>query len=305
MNELIIIGSGPAGLTAAIYASRGELKPLLFAGAKSGGQLMTTTKVENFPGFPEGVMGPKLMLDMIAQAKIFGTTVLNEDITRVDFTGKEKKVYVAEKEYSAKAVILATGASSRRLGIESENKFWGKGVSTCATCDGPFYREKTVAVIGGGDSAAEESTFLTKFAKKVYVLVRKDTLKASKIMAERMLNNPKIEVIYNIEVTEVIGDTSVTALKIVDLVTNTERELSVDGMFLAIGHIPNTKFLEGQLELDDLNFVKVKEGTHTYSSVDGVFVAGDVFDHRYRQAITAAGMGCMASIDAERWLNNS
>lgn len=305
MNELIIIGSGPAGLTAAIYASRGELKPLLFAGAKSGGQLMTTTKVENFPGFPEGVMGPKLMLDMISQAKIFGTTVLNEDITRVDFTGKEKKVYVAEKEYSAKAVILATGASSRRLGIESENKFWGKGVSTCATCDGPFYREKTVAVIGGGDSAAEESTFLTKFAKKVYVLVRKDTLKASKIMAERMLNNPKIEVIYNIEVTEVIGDTSVTALKIVDLVTNTERELSVDGMFLAIGHIPNTKFLEGQLELDDLNFVKVKEGTHTYSSVDGVFVAGDVFDHRYRQAITAAGMGCMASIDAERWLNNS
>jgi len=305
MNELIIIGSGPAGLTAAIYASRGELKPLLFAGAKSGGQLMTTTKVENFPGFPEGVMGPKLMLDMIAQAKIFGTTVLNEDITRVDFTGKEKKVYVAEKEYSAKAVILATGASSRRLGIESENKFWGKGVSTCATCDGPFYREKTVAVIGGGDSAAEESTFLTKFAKKVYVLVRKDTLKASKIMAERMLNNPKIEVIYNIEVTEVIGDTSVTALKIVDLVTNTERELSVDGMFLAIGHIPNTKFLEGQLELDDLNFVKVKEGTHTYSSVEGIFVAGDVFDHRYRQAITAAGMGCMASIDAERWLNNS
>jgi thioredoxin reductase (NADPH) len=305
MNELIIIGSGPAGLTAAIYASRGELKPLLFAGSKSGGQLMTTTKVENFPGFPDGVMGPKLMIDMIAQAKVFGTEILNEDITRVDFTGEIKKVYVGDKEFSAKSVILATGASSRTLGIDSENKFWGKGVSTCATCDGPFYREKIVAVIGGGDSAAEESSFLTKFASKVYVIVRKDVLKASKIMAERVLNNSKIEIIYHTEVKEVLGNENVTGLKILNSQTNVESELRVDGMFLAIGHIPNTKFLQGQVEIDELGFVKVKEGSHTYTNIDGVFVAGDVFDHRYRQAITAAGMGCMASIDAERWLNNS
>lgn len=305
MNELIIIGSGPAGLTAAIYASRGELKPLLFAGAKTGGQLMTTTKVENFPGFPDGVMGPKLIMDMIAQAKNFGTEFLNEDVTRVDFTGKEKKVYVGDKEYSAKAIILATGASSRTLGVESENKFWGKGVSTCATCDGSFYREKIVAVIGGGDSAAEESNFLTKFASKVYLVVRKDALKASKIMAERVLNNPKIEIVYNTEVKEVLGSEKVTGLRIFNSQTNQETNLTVDGMFLAIGHIPNTKFLAGQVEIDALGFVKVNEGSHTHTNIEGVFVAGDVFDHRYRQAITAAGMGCMAAIDAERWLNNS
>ena len=305
MNKLIIIGSGPAGLTAAIYASRGELKPLLFAGSKSGGQLMTTTMVENFPGFPDGVMGPQLMMDMIKQAKKFGTEIINEYVTRVDFAGKEKKVYVGEKEYSSKAVIIATGASSRRLGLESEAKFWGKGVSTCATCDGAFYRDKVVAVIGGGDSAAEESSFLTKFASKVYVIVRKDVLKASKIMAEKMLANPKIEVVYNSEVKEVLGDEVVTALKIFNLRTNTESELKVDGMFLAIGHIPNTKFLEGQVDIDELGFVKVKEGSHTQTSVEGVFVAGDVYDHQYRQAITAAGMGCMAAIDAERWLSKN
>src|SRR3989338_7311888 len=196
MNELIIIGSGPAGLTSAIYASRGELKPILFAGSKSGGQLMTTTKVENFPGFPDGVMGPKLMIDMISQAKNFGTEILNEDVTRVDFSGTEKKVYVGEKEYSTKCVIIATGASSRTLSIESEAKFWGKGVSTCATCDGSFYRGKVVAVIGGGDSATEESNFLTKFASIVYLIVRKDVLRASKIMAGRVINNLKIEVVY-------------------------------------------------------------------------------------------------------------
>ena len=305
MNELIIIGSGPAGLTAAIYASRGDLKPLLFAGSKSGGQLMTTTKVENFPGFPDGVMGPKLMVDMIKQAQNFGTEILNEDVTRVDFAGTEKKVFVGEKEYRAKCVIIATGASSRILGIESETKFWGKGVSTCATCDGSFYRGKMVAVIGGGDSAAEESNFLTKFALKVYLIVRKDVLKASKIMAERVLNNPKIEIVYNTEVKEVLGNESVTGLRIFNSLTNQETNLTVDGMFLAIGHVPNTKFLNGQVEIDELGFIKTKERTHTYTNIEGVFVAGDVFDHRYRQAITASGMGCMAAIDAERWLNNN
>jgi len=305
MNKLIIIGSGPAGLTAAIYASRGELKPLLFAGSKSGGQLMTTTKVENFPGFPKGVLGPKLMVDMITQAKNFGTEILNEDVTKVDFTGTEKKIYVGEKEYSSKAVIIATGASSRKLGIESEAKFWGKGVSTCATCDGAFYRDKIVAVIGGGDSAAEESGFLTKFASKVYLVVRKNVLKASKIMAERVLANPKIEVMYNSEVKSVLGGEVVKGLKIFNSQTNKESELVVDGMFLAIGHIPNTKFLKGQVDIDELGFIKVQEGLHTQTSVDGVFVAGDVHDHRYRQAITAAGMGCMAAIDAERWLNKN
>ncbi|KXK25723.1 MAG: Thioredoxin reductase [candidate division WS6 bacterium OLB20] len=300
IHNVIIIGSGPAGLTSAIYTARANLKPLVFAGLEFGGQLMTTTEVENFPGFPEGIVGPELMQHMIKQAKRFGAEIVHQNVSKVDFSGEVKRVWVGADEYKARSVILATGASPRKLGLPSEQEFWGKGVSSCATCDGAFYRDKVVSVIGGGDSAMEEATFLTRFASKVYVIHRRGEFRASKIMQDRVLNNPKIQVIWNTEVLEVKGQDVVGSLRLKNTETGEESDLAVDGMFLAIGHIPNTKFLGDAVELDDQGYIVVKDKTHT--SVEGVFVGGDVNDHRYRQAITAAGMGCMAAIDLERWL---
>jgi len=306
-EDIIIIGSGPAGLTAAIYAARARLEPLLFAGLSYGGQLMTTTEVENFPGFPEGITGPELMDKMIKQAERFGTKLRYEDVTAVDFsTPGAHVVTVGETSYQAKAVILATGSRPRKLGLPSEETYWGKGVSSCATCDGAFFRDKVVAVIGGGDSAMEEATFLTRFASKVYVVHRRDSLRASQIMADRALANSKIEFLWNTGVSEVVGDSSkVSSLKLVNLESKEESTLTVDGMFLAIGHLPNTDFLrqsDGKtaVALDEQGFVLASQHTHT--DVAGVFVAGDVHDHHYQQAITAAGMGCMAALDAESYL---
>lgn len=300
IRNLIIIGSGPSGLTSAIYTGRANLEPLLFAGSSFGGQLMSTTEVENFPGFPEGIMGPQLMQNMVKQAERFGTKINYNNVTKVDLSSEIKKVYVGEEEFQAKSVIIASGSSPRKLGIDGEDEYWGKGVSSCATCDGAFYRGKKVAVIGGGDSAMEEATFLTKFADKVYIIHRKDSFRASKIMSERAIANEKIEVLWNTEVKEVIGEKTVTALNLYDNQSKITSTLEVDGMFLAIGHIPNTTFLEKQLDVDKLGFIKAEN--HTNTSIDGVFVAGDVHDHHYQQAITAAGMGCMAAIDCEKWL---
>lgn len=303
VKEVIIIGSGPAGLTAAIYTARANLKPLVIAGLTFGGQLMQTTEVENYPGFPEGIMGPELMQNFIDQAKRFGTEMIYKDATKVDLDGEIKKVWVGEEEYHAKAVIIATGAEPRKLGLESEDKYWGKGVSSCATCDGAFYREREIAVVGGGDSAVEEAVFLTRFASKVHMIVRRDELRASKIMQDRAINHDKIEIHWNTEVEEVLGDEQVvTALKLKGEGAKDLPELKVDGMFLAIGHIPNISLVEGQIDQDDQGYLKVARGT--YSNIDGVFIAGDVNDHHYRQAITAAGMGCQAAIDTEKWLES-
>lgn len=301
VRNVIIIGSGPAGLTAGIYTARANLQPLLLGGVEFGGQLMTTTVVENYPGFPEGINGPELMQTMIKQAERFGTEIIYRNVDSVDFSGEIKKVFVDETEYQSHSIILATGASPRKLNLESETKYWGKGVSSCATCDGAFYKEKVVAVIGGGDSAMEEASFLTRFASKVYIIHRRDQFKASKIMQDRVLKNKKIEVVWNSEVKEVLGDGKVvTGLKLMNLKDNKESELKTDGMFLAIGHIPNTSFLNGAVEVDEQGYIEIIDHTHT--SVEGVFVAGDVHDMHYRQAITAAGFGCMAAIDLERWL---
>jgi thioredoxin reductase (NADPH) len=304
IHELIIIGSGPAGLTAAIYAARANLKPLVIGGLKFGGQLMDTTEVENFPGFPEGVMGPELMQKFIEQAKRFGSEIIFKDVSKVDIVGDIKKVWVGEEMYQSKAIILATGAEPKKLGLESEEKYWGKGVSSCATCDGAFFRGVEIAVIGGGDSAVEEATFLTRFASKVHLIVRKDSLRASKIMQDRAINHEKIQIHWNTEVKEVLGDgNKVTALKLFNNQTKKESELPLAGMFLAIGHIPNVNLVKGVINQDDLGYLETDSGS-TYTNIDGVFVAGDVKDHKYRQAITAAGMGCMAAIDAERWLES-
>jgi thioredoxin reductase (NADPH) len=300
VNNVIVIGSGPAGLTAAIYLARANLKPLVFAGLAFGGQLMNTTEVENYPGFVQGILGPDLMDVMIKQAERFGSEIKYEDVEKVDFSGEYKKVWANGVEYSAKSVVIATGASPRKLGLESESKFWGKGVSSCATCDGAFYKEKVVGVIGGGDSAMEEASFLTRFASKVYIIHRKDEFRASQIMQKRVLENPKVEVVWNSEVREVLGDKVVSGLKVFNTKDNKASELKVDGMFLAIGHIPTTKFLGNAVELDRMGYIVVKNDTHT--SMEGVFVGGDVNDFRYRQAVTAAGMGCMAALDCEKWL---
>lgn len=301
MNDLIIIGSGPAGLTAAIYAARANLKPIVFAGLEFGGQLMGTTLVENFPGFIDGIDGPVLMQNMMKQAEKYGAKIEYTNVESVEFNTPIKKIVAGGKEYQARAVIIATGASARKLGIESEAKYWGRGVSTCATCDGAFYKEKVVAVVGGGDSAIEEATFITRFASKVYLIVRRNELRASQIMQDKIKANPKVEIIWNSEVKEVLGDGKlVNALKLFNSSENKESELKVDGLFLAIGHIPNTKIFQGILDLDEEGYLIVKDNTKT--KYEGVFVAGDVKDRSYRQAITAAGMGCMAALDAERFL---
>jgi thioredoxin reductase (NADPH) len=300
-EKVIIIGSGPAGLTAGIYTARAMLSPLLLAGSAMGGQLMTTTDVENFPGFPEGILGPELMQRMLQQAERFGTRVLYEDAVRVNLREHPFTVETsAGNVFRCLALIIATGASPRRLGLPSEEKFFGRGVSTCATCDGWFYRDKVVCVIGGGDSAMEEALYLTHHASKVYVIHRRDQLRASKIMQERAFKNPKIEFIWNTVVTEILGDQTVTGVRLKNVKTGEESELPLDGVFLAIGHEPNTKLFEGQLELDERGYIVVDRYQRT--SVPGVFAAGDCHDHTFRQAVTAAGFGCAAAIMAERWL---
>ena len=300
-EKVVIVGSGPAGYTAAIYTARAALKPMMIEGMERGGQLMLTTDVENYPGFPDGIMGPEMMEGFRKQAERFDTRIMSSDVTRVDFSARPFRLWVDDDEYTADSVIISTGASARWLGIESETRLRGHGVSACATCDGFFFRDKEIAVIGGGDSAAEEALFLTKFASKVYVIHRRDELRASKIMATRVLEHDKIEMVWDTVVEEVLGGEVMTGLRIRNRKTEEVSELPVEGMFLAIGHTPNTKIFEGHIDLDDKGYILTGENTMT--SVPGVFAAGDVTDHVYRQAITAAGMGCQAAIDAERWLD--
>jgi len=300
-TKLMIFGSGPAGLTAAIYAARAQLEPTLIAGYEPGGQLMLTSEVENFPGFPEGVNGPDLMAKMIAQAERFGTVIVNQDVERVDFSKRPFRAWSAGREFTADAVVIATGASAIWLGLESETRLRGRGVSSCATCDGFFFKGEEVAVVGGGDTALEEALFLTRFATKVHLLVRRDTFRGSKIMVARAQAHEKIQIHFNREVVEVIGEKKTEALKLKDTVSGATEQLAVGGLFVAIGHKPNTELLGGALPVDAAGYLQVKEHSSA-SAIDGVFIAGDVHDHRYRQAVTAAGDGCRAALDAERWL---
>ena len=302
-HKVFIIGSGPAGYTAGIYAARANLSPYMAAGLQPGGQLTTTTDVENYPGFPEGVMGPDLMEHFKSQAERFGLEVKYSMVDRVDLTQRPFKLWEDDgSEHTADSVIISTGASAKYLGIPGEQEYLGRGVSACATCDGFFFRGKTVVVVGGGDTAMEEATFLTKFADKVYVIHRRDTLRASKVMQERAFKNAKVEFLWNTQVTEVIGDGgAVTGVKLKNNVTGENSELKIDGYFSAIGHKPNTDLFKGVLDMDDVGYLIVKSPS-TATTVDGVFASGDVADPIYRQAITAAGMGCAAAIDAERWL---
>ena len=308
-HHVIIIGSGPAGLTAAIYAARANLHPLVIEGEPSstsdqpGGQLMLTTDVENFPGFPDGIMGPELMVMFRAQAARFGAEFLTEKVTAVDFSERPFKVSIRGRYFTADAVIVSTGAQSLMLGLESEARLLGYGLSTCATCDGFFFRGQEIAVAGGGDSAVEEATFLTKFATKVILIHRRDTLRASKIMQERAFNNPKIEIMWNTVVEDLIGDTKLEGAVVRNVLTGEVTKLPVTGLFVAIGHRPNTDLFKGVLDMDDNGYLITKPGT-SYTNVPGVFACGDVQDHTYRQAITAAGSGCMAAIDSERWLES-
>ena len=299
-RTMVILGSGPAGLTAAIYAARANLEPLVIAGNVPMGQLMITSDVENYPGFPDGIQGPELMQKFREQAERFGATILERDATRVDFSSRPLGIWVGEDEYRADSVIIATGASALWLGLPSEEEFRGRGVSACATCDGFFFRGREVAVIGGGDTALEEATFLTRFADKITMLVRRDAFRGSKIMQDRAMRDPKIEILWNTEVAEVRGEMTVGSLLLRDTATGEESELDVQGMFVAIGYKPNTDLFTGQLDIGPNGYLEVVG--ETGSKVEGVFIAGDVHDHHYRQAVTAAGDGCKAAIDAERWL---
>lgn len=305
INDVIIIGSGPAGYTAAIYAARAQLKPIVFEGAvTAGGALMNTTEVENFPGFEDGIMGPALMENMRAQAVRFGANLITDDVTAANLTGDVKTVIDGEgREYKAHSIILATGSSYRELGIDNEKRLSGHGVSWCATCDGFFFRDQDIAVVGGGDSAVEEATFLTRFAKSVTMIHRRDELRASKIMAERAHNDPKIHFAWNSEVTELHGEAKLSGVTIRDINTGDTRELAVTGLFVAIGHDPRSELLKGQVDLDPAGYVLTGAGT-TATNLSGVFACGDLVDHTYRQAITAAGTGCSAALDAERFLSN-
>jgi thioredoxin reductase (NADPH) len=298
--KVVIIGSGPAGLTAAIYSSRANLEPVVLAGSAPGGQLMLTSDVENYPGFEEAIQGPDLMAAMRAQAERFGTRIYDVDIDRVDFSERPFRIWARGTEYRAQAVIIATGASALWLGLDSETRLRGRGVSACATCDGFFFKDREIAVVGGGDTAFEEATYLTRFATKVHLLHRRDTFRASKIMVDRAVEHDKIQIHANTAVEEVLGEHKVNGLRLSDTVTGVERELLIDGVFIAIGYRPNTEAFRDWLEVDEKGYLVVHD--ETGSKIDGVFIAGDVHDHRYRQAVTAAADGCKAAIDAERWL---
>jgi thioredoxin reductase (NADPH) len=300
VERVIIIGSGPAGLTAAVYAARANLKPLVLAGGLYGGQLMLTTDVENYPGFPEGILGPELMIKFREQAERFGARVENVDVTSVDFTKRPLLVRTDDAQHDGKSVIVATGASARWLEIPGEERLRGRGVSSCATCDGAFFRDKHIFVVGGGDSAMEEALFLTRFGRRVTIVHRRDKLRASKIMVDRATAHPKIDFIWNTGVVEAHGETHLTSLRLRNLTDDTTYDVEADALFVAIGHTPNTSVFAGQLDLDERGYVASPDGTST--NVEGVFVAGDVNDHRYRQAITAAGAGCRAAMDAEKYL---
>jgi thioredoxin reductase (NADPH) len=304
MSKVAIIGSGPAGYTAGIYAARANLEPVLFEGLESGGQLMLTTDVENYPGFVDGIMGPELMQVFKQQAERFGTVIKTDFIDSIEKTDKGFKLKSSKEEYTFDTVILAPGASARWLGVKGEKELQGYGVSACATCDGFFFKEKTVAVVGGGDSAMEEALFLTKFATKVVVIHRRDEFRASQIMQDRVLNHDQIEVMWNKTVEEIKGDGAVSSVVLKDTQDESTEEVNLDGVFVAIGHDPNVKFLDGLVELDEKGYIKTGFSTATSTSVDGIFAAGDVADSVYRQAITAAGSGCQAAIDAERWLDH-
>jgi thioredoxin reductase (NADPH) len=303
-HEVIIIGSGSAGLTAAIYAARANLNPVVIDGTQPGGQLTTTTDVENYPGFPEGIMGPELMDLMRKQAERFGTQFIFDQVESVDFGPKLKKIKLSNQELSSHSVIITTGAAPKLIGLEAEKKLMGRGVSTCATCDGAFFKGSDLVVVGGGDSAIEEATFLTKFAKKVYVVHRRDKLRASKIMQDRAFKNEKVEFIWDTVVSDIsdVKKGNVEAVRLKNLKNNEEKELKIDGVFVAIGHDPNTGPFRGQIECDEQGYILTKKGTQT--NAEGVFAGGDCVDHVYRQAITAAGMGCMAALDAERYLES-
>lgn len=299
-RDVVIIGSGPAGLTAAVYAARANLQPLMIEGVEAGGQLMLTTDVENYPGFVDGIMGPELMERMRKQAARFGTEIVTDNVTSVDLSGPPFKISTPSETYESRSVIISTGASAKMLGVPGEKELLGHGVSTCATCDGFFFKDQELLMVGGGDSAMEEATFLTKFASKVTIIHRRDSLRASKIMQDRAFANPKIDFVWDSTITEIFGNGKVGGARVKNLKTGGESELAAGGLFVAIGHTPNTSLFQDQLDLSGGYIVTEGEGTQT--SVPGVFAAGDVVDFRYRQAITAAGMGCMAAIDAERYL---
>ena len=301
--DVIIIGSGPAGFTAGIYTSRAKLKTLIISGSLPGGQLMTTSEVENYPGFPNGIFGPELMMNMRQQAERFATTIIDDEVLKVDFKKRPFLISTHSETYEGRAILLCTGASPRKLGIDGEQEFGGRGVSYCATCDGPFFKGEEIAVIGGGDTAIEEATFLTKFGKAVKIIHRRDFLRASKILQEKAFENSKIQFVWNNVVTRISGNKKIESIDLKNLTTGKTQNLSVGGLFVAIGHEPNTSIFKDQLELDDKGYVVLKENTRT--SVEGVFAAGDVHDYRYRQAVTAAGFGCMAALDVEKWLSEN
>lgn len=298
--DVIIIGSGPAGYTASIYTSRAKLKTLIITGSLPGGQLMTTSEVENYPGFPNGIFGPELMINMKQQSERFGTAMITDEVKKVNFNLRPFEIYTDSLMYTAESVLISTGATPRKLGIEPEQAFAGRGISYCATCDGPFFKDQHIVVVGGGDTALEEASFLTKFGKSVKIIHRRDFLRASKILQERAFENPKIEFVWNSSVVDIKGDNKISSIIVKDNKNGEEKKLNVGGLFVAIGHEPNTSIFKGQIDMDDKGYVIVNNYTQT--NVEGVFASGDVHDHRYRQAITAAGFGCMAALDIEKWL---
>ena len=301
MREVIIIGGGPAGYTAALYAARAHQNPLVIEGFSFGGQLMITSDVENYPGFRDGIMGPELMATMRAQAERFGAEMVSDDVTKVDFSARPLRVWVGDEEHTAKAVIVATGATARQLGLETEVALQGRGVSYCAVCDAAFFKDQDVVVVGGGDSAMEEATFLAKFARRVVLVHRREEFRASKIMIDYARSKDNLEFVTNAVVTEVLGDDKLTGVRLRDTTDGSERDVAAGGLFVAIGHDPTTELFRGILDVDDAGYLVTRDGS-TATNIEGVFAAGDVVDHTYRQAVTAAGMGCMAALDAERWL---